>query len=143
MPCFGCIAMSSLRSMSHPVLDPMTNPCYRTSSDPDRVCRTSWTSIQTFCSTYLLLTHSLHVILGPHSGLRLPLDTRSTPLHHSVYPSALLTYFVFTCLYPFPCTRLQLLSLLTRLRPDLLYGLAPLVYKSALLYARSSVLISR
>ena len=100
-------------------------------------------SIRTFCSTYFLLTHFLHVILGPHSGLRLPPDTRPTPLHHSVYPSALLTLFVFTRLHPFPCTRLRLLSLLTGLRPDLLYGPAPLVYKSALLYARSSVLISR
>ena len=62
-------------------------------------------SIRTFCSTYFLLTHFLHVILGPHSGLRLPPDTRSTPLHHPVYPSALLTLFVFTCLHPLPCTR--------------------------------------
>ena len=100
-------------------------------------------SIRTFCSTYFLLTHFLHVILGPHSGLRLPPDTRPTPLHHSVYPSALLTLFVFTRLHPLPCTGLRLLSLLTGLRPDLLYGPAPLVYKSALLYARSSVLISR
>ena len=100
-------------------------------------------SIRTFCSTYFLLTHFLHVILGPHSGLRLPPDTRPTPLHHSVYPSALLTLFVFTRLHPFPCTGLRPLSLLTGLRPGLLYGLALLVYKSALLYARSSVLISR
>ena len=99
-------------------------------------------SIRTFCSTYFLLTHFLHVILGPHSGLRLPPDTRPTPLHHSVYPSALLTLFVFTRLHPFPCTGLRLLSLLTGLRPDLLYRPAPLVYKSALLYTRSSVRIS-
>ena len=74
--------------------------------DPDRTRRTSLTSLQTFCSTYILLTHYLHVILGPHSGLRLPPDTRSTPLHHSVYPSALLTLFVFTRLHPLPCTGL-------------------------------------
>ena len=100
-------------------------------------------SIRTFCSTYFLLTHFLHVILGPHSGLRLPPDTRPTPLHHSVYPSTLLTLFAFTRLHPLLCTGLRLLSLLTGLRPDLLYGPAPLVYKSALLYARSLVLISR
>ena len=112
-------------------------------SDPDRTHRTSWTSLRTFCSTYALLTHYLHVSLGPHSGLRLSPDTGPTPLHHPVYPSALLTLFVFTRLHPLPCTGLRLLSLLTGLRPDLLYGPAPLVYKSALLYARSLVLISR
>ena len=100
------------------------------------------TSIRTFCSTYLLLTHSLHVTFGPHSGLRLPPDIRSTLLHHPVYPSTLLTLFVFTRLQLFPYTRLQLLSLLTRLWPDLLSGPATLVYKSTLLYTRSSVLIS-
>ena len=102
-----------------------------------------WTSIQTFCSTYLLLTHSFHVILGLHSGLCLSPDICSTSLHHPVYPSALLTSFMFTRLHLFPWTRLQLLSLLIGLRPDLLFRPAPLVYKSTLLYARSSVLISR
>ena len=111
--------------------------------DPDRIHRTSWTSLRTFCSTYILLTHYLHIILRPHSGLRLPPDIRSTPLHHPVYPPALPTLFVFTHLHLLPCTGLRLLSLLTGLRPDLLYGPAPLVYKSALRYARSSVLISR
>ena len=122
---------------------PVTNPRHWTPPDPNRTHRTSWTSLRTFCSTYIPLTHYLHVILGPHSGLRLPPDTRPTPLHHSVYPSALLTLFVFTRLHPLPCTGPGLLSLLIGLRPDLLYGLALLVYKSPLLYARSSVLISR
>ena len=61
----------------------------------------------------------------------------------SIIPSILLTLFVITRLYPLPCTGLRLLSLLTGLQLDLLYGPAPLVYKSALLYTRSSVLISR
>ena len=73
-------------------------------SDPDRTHRTSWTSLRTFCSTYMLLTHYLHVSLGPHSGLRLSPDTGPTPLHHPVYPSALPTLFVFTRLHPLPCT---------------------------------------
>ena len=115
------------------MLDPMIGPYCRTLSDPNQTRQTSWTLVWTFCSTYLLLTHSFHIILRPHSGLCLSPDIHSTLLYHPVYPSVLLTLFVFTRLHVFPCTRLQ---------PDLLFGPAPLVYKSALLYARSSVLIS-
>ena len=128
--------------VSHPMLNPVTRPCYWTSLDPNWTHWTLWTSIRTFCSTYLLLTHLLCVILGPHSGLHLSPDICPTLLHHPIYPSTLLTLFMFTRLHLFPCTGLQILSLLTRLKPDLLFGPAPLVYKSALLNARSSVLVS-
>ena len=75
---------------------------------------------------FSLLTHSFHVTLGPHPRLHLPPDVCSTPLCHPIYPSALLTLFMFTRLHPFLCTGLRLLSLLTGLQLDLLFQPDPL-----------------
>ena len=91
--------------------------------------QTCWTptgpldSFQTFLPFPLYLLTPFHVIFR----LRLPPDLHSIPPYHFVYPSTLLTYSL-------PVLHLPCYS---RLRPDLLFGPAPLVYKSALLYSSS------
>ena len=66
-------------TLSHPVPDPMTDPRHWTLSDPDQICRTFWTSVQTFYSTYPYLLIPFTSSSEPTPDSACP--RTSTPLH--------------------------------------------------------------